>query len=173
MFHAPQRLVHESLLASAAELPDKEAVIDASERRTYAQLADAAQRFARVLQDRGLVRGDRVALHLENTVMCAETIFGVWLAGGVVTVVHPQTKTDKLAFILNNAETAFVVTEARTAGVARDAAAQAPSVRDVWTVDELPALLAAASPVVRDPGTIPNDLATLVYTSGTTGHPKG
>ena len=91
MFEAPQRLVHESLLASAAQLPDKEAVVDQAERRTYAQLADAAQRFARVLQDRGLVRGDRVALHLENTVTCAQTIFGVWLAGGVVTVVHPQT----------------------------------------------------------------------------------
>ena len=55
-------LVHESLLASAEELPGKEAIVDEYTARTYAELADDSLRFARVLQDAGLQGGDRVAL---------------------------------------------------------------------------------------------------------------
>lgn len=177
----PQRLVQDSLLASAREYPDKEAVADERQRLSYAELCDEALRFARALQDGGLRRGDRVVLFLDNSIDCVKTIFGVLLAGGVTCTVNTQTKADKLGFILRNSEATALVTEGRTADVALSAAADATTVQQIYTtaseqargltgVDEA---IAACAPAPRDPGTIPLDLATLVYTSGTTGHPKG
>ena len=87
MWEPPQRLVHESLLASAAEVPDKQAVVDEYGSRTYAELAEDAARFARLLQDSGLERGDRVALYLDNTALSASAVFGTLLAGGAFTFV--------------------------------------------------------------------------------------
>jgi long-chain acyl-CoA synthetase len=139
-------------------------------------------RFARALQEGGLRRGDRVALYQDNTADLAAAIFGVLLAGGVFTVVNPQTKADKLAYILNDSEAGFLVSEAHSAEVAATAVASAPSVKHLWATasEGVPAQFAglretidASTPDPRDPGTIPPDLATLVYTSGTTGHPKG
>jgi long-chain acyl-CoA synthetase len=177
-----QRLVHESLLESAARLPDKEAVVDEWERRSYGDLRDDALRFARHLQDAGLERGDRVALHLDNSAACATAVFGVLLAGGVSSVVNPQTKADKLGFILADAEASFLVTEGRGAAAAAAAVAAAPSVKGIFAtatedlpagIEDLRAAIASAPPEPRDAGTIPLDLAALIYTSGTTGKPKG
>jgi long-chain acyl-CoA synthetase len=173
MWEPPQRLVHESLLASAAALPDKQAVVDEYGGRTYAELADDALRFARLLQDSGLERGDRVALYLDNTALCASAIFGVLLAGGVFTFVNPQTKADKLAFILDDSEASFLVAEAHSAGIADEAAARARHVERVFTTDGFHEAIASVPAEPRAAGTIPTDLATLVYTSGTTGEPKG
>jgi acyl-CoA synthetase (AMP-forming)/AMP-acid ligase II len=145
---ATQRLVHDSLLASAAVAPGGEAVVDATDRRTYAELLDDARRVARLLQDDGLRRGDRVVIRMDNTVLAAAAIFGVWLAGGVIVVVNPQTKADKLAFIVEDSEATFVL---------------GPEV-----ADRLATVVGAPAPAA----TIPLDLAALVYTSGTTGRPK-
>ena len=97
------------------------------------QLLDGSIRFARVLQSEGLQRGDRVALYLDNTAQCAAAIFGTLIAGGAFTFVNPQTKAEKLAFILSDSEAAFLVAEAHSAAVAARAVAEAPSVRRVYS----------------------------------------
>lgn len=179
----PQRLVHESLMASARRSPDKEVLADANERLTYSELQAASLRFATLLQQGGLRRGDRVVLYLDNSATCVRTIFGVLMAGGVISVVNSQTKVDKLAFILNNCEASALVTDARVADVAAAAIARSPSVEQAYSAgdsQEVPSVLtslgeaiASTTPGLPDPGTIPSDLAALVYTSGTTGQPKG
>ena len=179
----PQRLVHESLLASARALPSKEALVDANQRPTYSELLADALRFATLLQRGGLRRGDRVVLYLDNSATCVRAIFGVLLAGGVISVVSSQTKLDKLAFILNNSEATGVVTESRSADVAAAAIARCPSVKQAYCTEGgdlgpssfigLGDAVASTAPDLRDPHIIPTDLAALVYTSGTTGRPKG
>jgi long-chain acyl-CoA synthetase len=179
----PQRLVHESLLASAQALPNKEVLADPNERLTYSELQEEALRFATLLQQGGLRRGDRVLLYLDNSATCVTTIFGVLLAGGVISVVNTQTKVDKLTFILNNCEAAALVTEARVRDVAAAAIARCSSVKQAYSAgdgEEVPSIftdlgeaIVTTLPDLRDPGTIPSDLAALVYTSGTTGQPKG
>jgi long-chain acyl-CoA synthetase len=182
MWAPPQRLVQESLLAAAEAVPDKPYVVDEYGSKTYAELLDDALRFASVLQESGLERGDRVALYLDNTAECSAAIFGVLLAGGAFTVVNPQTKTEKLTYILNDSEATFVVSESHSASIAEAAVASAPSVRGVYAVGradvpdsfvDFREAVDAAEPNPTSPGTIPQDMAGLVYTSGTTGHPKG
>lgn len=183
MWTRPQRLVQESLLVSAQAYPDKQAVADEGAALTYAELRDGALRFAAALQDGGLRRGDRVVLFVDNTLTCVKSMFGVLLAGGVISVVHSQTKVDKLAYILGNCEAAALVTEAATADIAAAALGRSPSVAQAYCAgrgDDVPSLftaledaIASAAAEPHDPGTIPLDLAALVYTSGTTGKPKG
>jgi long-chain acyl-CoA synthetase len=181
----PQRLLHESLLAAAAETPDKPALVADGRSWSYGELLDASQRLARALQDSGLERGDRVAVFMDNTAECAVSIFGALAAGGVFIVVNPQTKADKLAFILDDSEASVLLTESSLGRAWRPALEQAAwSPRAVLcagaTTDgaggaarDLDEALAGTEPEPRAVGTIPLDLAALIYTSGSTGNPKG
>jgi long-chain acyl-CoA synthetase len=162
-------LVHDSLLASAEAAPDRAAVVDEVGSRTYLQLADEALRIARLLQDEGLRPGDRVVLYLENTGRCAAAIFGALIAGGVFVVVNPQTRAEKLAVIVADSGAAFLLTEEQSA----NAVAHLGSATRVLTFASLEQALAATEPRPATPRTMPGDLAALVYTSGTTGQPKG
>ncbi len=71
-----QRLLQDSLLAAAEYAPGKVALVTAGERLTYAELLDRSLRLARALQDRGLERGDRVAIFLANGSPAVVSIFG-------------------------------------------------------------------------------------------------
>jgi amino acid adenylation domain-containing protein len=178
-----RRLLHDSLLWSAAERPDHVAVITEGERVTYAELAERARRLARGLQDRGLRRGERVAIYLENGVPTVAAIYGALLAGGSFLVINPQTKADKLTYVLADCGASAIVTDARLGKVVASVAAGLPALRTIVQVGGEPvaapgvvgyeALLAASEPAPRPAGVIPNDLAALVYTSGSTGNPKG
>jgi long-chain acyl-CoA synthetase len=182
MAFGEQRLVQDSLVAAAEAAPDKDAVVDEYGRRTYADLLDDALRFTTVLQDAGIERGDRVGLYLDNTVDCAAAIFGVLLAGGVFNVINPQTKAEKLSYILNDSEASFLVAESHSAAIAEEALASVRSVRHVYATGSADTptgfvgfrdAVQAVEPDPRPVETIPPDLAALVYTSGTTGDPKG
>ena len=117
-----QRLLHDSLLAAAEREPDKQALIVPGESATYAELLNSALAFARGLQERGLQRGERVALYMDNSLPCVTALFGTLLAGGVFMVVNPQTKEDKLAFILEDSEASILITEGSIARIAASAA---------------------------------------------------
>jgi acyl-CoA synthetase (AMP-forming)/AMP-acid ligase II len=96
-------------------------------------------------------------------------------------VINPQTKDDKLAYILNDSEASFLLSDSKLARVFGPAAAQAPSLRAVICAGPIPegvGILAwdkalNATPIYHPPGVIPVDLAALIYTSGSTGNPKG
>lgn len=178
-----RRLLHDSLLWSAAERPDHLAVVTDAERVTYAELRDRALRLARGLQDRGLRRGERVAIYAENGVPTVVAIYGALLAGGAFLVVNPQTKADKLAYVLADCTASAIVVDGRLAKTVASVAAELPSLRTIVQLEgELvatpgavayDALLAASEPEPRPTGVIASDLAALVYTSGSTGNPKG
>ena len=175
------RLLHDSLAVAAENDAAKTALVVDGRRVSYEELLDAARRFARALREQGLERGDRVIVFTDNSLPCVVSIFGTLLAGGVFVVVNPQTKADKLAYILTDSEAAFVVTEGTIARVAAEACARTPSLRaaikagggELDGMLSFEGLLAAAEPVPGDLGVIPLDLAALIYTSGSTGNPKG
>jgi amino acid adenylation domain-containing protein len=160
--------VERFLWEAARRFPDKTAVVCEGARPTYAELAERAAGLARELKRRGLRRGDRVVVFLQNSPETVISVFGVLAAGGVFSVVNPTTKADKLAYILNNARAAALITEPRLAAVASEAASHAPSVENrVVTPFDFP------GDPARPEGGIDLDLAMIIYTSGSTGFPKG
>ena len=173
MWTPPQRLLHDSLLAGASEDGAKQAVVAEDETLTYDELLDRSSRIASFLQDEGLERGDRVALFLDNTAAAPAALFGTLLAGGVFMVINPQTKADKLAYVLGDSEARFIFADAALAELAEGGRSNTPSVERVISTHELPGLLEASSPDPSPAPTIPSDLAALIYTSGSTGQPKG
>ena len=178
----PVRLLHETLLASAERVPEREGLVAGAERLAYTELLDRSLRLARALQDLGVTRGDRVAIYMDNSAGCATAIYAAMLAGGVFVVVNPQTKEDKLLYVLDDCEAAVVLTEGSLTRTALAAAAAAPSVKAVIAASPpegvegavgFEDVVASAEPEPRAVGTIPVDLAALIYTSGSTGFPKG
>ena len=182
-----QHLLPDALLGSTERAPSKVAVIVDGAAYSYEALADAAMRLAGALQHSGLKRGDRVAIYLENSWPAVVAIYGTLLAGGVITVINPQTKTEKLSYMLADSEARALVTERSLAPAFVDALRHAPNVTCVIASGALPDFpsagrrqvlgfdeaLAAGMPRSASVGVIPIDLAALIYTSGSTGSPKG
>ena len=182
----PQRLLREGLIESATRYPQKVALVIEGEEYTYGQLLDTSQRVARALLDRGVRRGDRVGVYMDNTWPCITSIYGILLAGGVFLMINPQTKADKLQYILQDSGAAFLMTDGHLARQYVKAATGLPELQGIISSGTLPdteqclVCLESFDSVVRESDplpepcfTIPNDLAALIYTSGSTGHPKG
>jgi amino acid adenylation domain-containing protein len=182
-----QRLPHDSLVHSAARVPQKTALVVDGRKHSYEELLSAAQSLAGTLQQRGLQRGDRVAIYMDNTWPAAVAIFGTLLAGGVFLVINPQTKSDKLAYILDDSGASFLLTAGQQARFFLPAVSSSKQLRGVICAGRLPESDASSGPPIesfeeviasgeglaRNPGVIPLDLAALIYTSGSTGNPKG
>ncbi len=178
-----ERLLQDSLIQHAGVDPtrDQAALVVDGRSGTFGELLDAARRLAGALHDRGVGRGDRVAIYLENSWTCSVAIFGTLIAGGVFVLVHPQTKAGKLEFILRDCGAGVLITDGPFAHVVLEAleplehppavlCTGAPSDR---RLDPFDAALAASRPLGKPPRTIPLDLAAIIYTSGSTGSPKG
>ena len=177
--------VEEFLRESARRFPDKTALVASGKRLTYREIDQLSDRLAQGLVARGIERGDRVVLFLDNSAEAVVSIFAVLKAGGVFSPVNPSTKADKLAYILDNCRGRALITQSRLAAVAADAGLAAPSVGLTVLTDteSLPSagrfvhwsqMLSESAParIAGDRG-IDVDLAMLIYTSGSTGFPKG
>ena len=178
-------LVWEFLAESAAERPDKAAVVCGQRRVTYAELDCSSGRFAEVLIDRGMMPGDRVAILAENSVEAAVAIFGVLKAGCTFLVLSQTIKADKLEFILNDCGARGVVTQPVFLNMVQEARGAAESLDLVVCCGD-PAVFESSDPPVvwfdeaeatgaadLDVMSIDADVAALIYTSGSTGFPKG
>lgn len=182
-------LVQDFLQRNAERIPDKIALRCDDQRLTYADIELMANRLANAMRARGLLRGERVAIYLHNSVEAVVAIFAVLKAGGVFVVVNRSTKRDKLIYILNNCRASALIADAPFFGssAADSVLAACPALKfsvccgrriGAPPVGSLPlldfdALQETASAQRPAPLNIDLDLACLIYTSGSTGEPKG
>src|ERR1700736_6162145 len=120
--------VEQFLRDSARRFGDKVALVAGGARMTYRELDRASDRLAGVLAARGITRGDRVIVFMDNCREAVIAIFAALKAGAVFSPINPSTKADKLAYVINNCRARALVTQDKLRAVANAALAEAPSV---------------------------------------------
>src|SRR6201996_2117993 len=140
---------------------------------TYRALDEASARVAGLLHERGLKPGDRVGIMMPNVAEVPVAYYGVLRAGGVVAPMNPLLKAREVAYYLGDSGAGLMFAWHAFADQARGGAEQAEADVIVVDADTFPDLLASVEPdfEVADAGD--EDTAVILYTSGTTGHPKG
>lgn len=147
---------------------------------SWSAFQDATERAARMLASRGIAKGDRLAVMAPNSDAWVLLFFALARIGAILVPVNPDFGVDEANFILAHADVAAVACTPETMSVARQACAGLD--RSPWfmllegrteSVAGFSELVAAvpAAPVVGTGG--PDDICLIMYTSGTTGYPKG
>ncbi len=150
---------------------------DAGQQRiTYAELWDGAARIAQSLQERGVKRGDPVAIMLPTSLDYLQSFMGVLAAGGIAVPLYPPFRLDRLAeylhrqsSILVNANARVMISMEEAVPVAAILRHTAPALEAIVTAD---GLRSGAAPLASIAGEA-RDAALIQYTSGSTGDPKG
>ena len=162
------------LTTRAATSADVVAIVSGDgEQLTYRELADRAARWAAVFTARGIGRGDRVAFLGENQPAFVEVLFGAARVGIVFVPVNTRLAAPEVAHILTDSDARLLVHDDRSAAVAVEAAGAAGDLPRLVVGSEADAALAAVEPAPETPGVGLDDPAAILYTSGTTGRPKG
>ncbi|GGZ50253.1 hypothetical protein GCM10010387_50770 [Streptomyces inusitatus] len=173
----PSVLVPEAFEAQAARTPRAVAVVADGTEWTFAELRARAAGLARRLTSRGVGPDTLVGLCVRRSADMIAAVLAVWRAGGVCVPLDPDYPSERLAFMLADASVAVVVTEEALAGRLDGSrtplmlldADDRPDAHDRTGADGRPdAGARAGSPVVRG-----DQAAYVVYTSGSTGVPKG
>ncbi|CAM2924104.1 acyl-CoA synthetase [Skermania piniformis] len=161
----------------AADEPDRIALVDPSGTEwTYAELAGAADRYARGFAERGLVAGDCVVVLLPNCADLVACYFATFESGLYIVAVNWHLTGPELGYIVSDSGAKVFVAGARFAEAAVTAADIAGiAAENRFAVGEIPGFRPLAELAAAGPGRPANRTtgAPMLYTSGTTGRPKG
>ena len=187
MITIPQRVLGEALLSAAGKNPSKTAIILKSKEYSYSCLQENAEKLSGYLIHSGIKKGDRVAVYMNNSWQSIVSVYGITLAGAVFLLINPQTKSDKLQYILNDSGSKILISESILSNELSKALGGSLTIQEVIITGEIKHIIGSpgmkkvsyedivsgVAPKVLLPKVIPNDLAALIYTSGSTGFPKG
>lgn len=178
---ASAKTIAASFSQAASQFADHPLVWDAQGPATFAEVDHAAQRVAAQLQASGVVPGDRVALYCINGLAFVQAYLAIQKVGAVLVPVNLLIGADEIAYILNDASAKALIYHAAMAEKLPAFRDQVSSVEIFCCIgaqgqqpgDALFAdWLAAGQPFI-EPQIVPTDTAAILYTSGTTGRPKG
>src|SRR5580658_6639913 len=140
---------------------------------TYRALDEASARVAGLLHERGIKPGDRIGLMMPNVAEVPVVYYGVLRAGGVVVPMNPLLKSREVAYYLGDSGAGLLFAWHAFADPARAGAEQVEAEAIIVDGASFPELLAAVGPAYEVADADDSDTAVILYTSGTTGHPKG
>jgi long-chain acyl-CoA synthetase len=165
------------LQASAADHPERPALRLDARVLSYRELDRQARSVATALRDRGLAPGSHVALMIPNVPEFTIAYFGILYAGCTVVPLNVLLSPPEVRYLLEDSESPLLVAHPLFQAPARAGAREA-GVPLVWAGGEAEggepfADLVGAAPLEGPHSTAPDDTAVILYTSGTTGKPKG
>ncbi len=163
----------DTLISSTAAGPDRAAVRLGEQVLSYRDLDNASARAAAWLARRGVRAGDRVCLMLPNMPDFVSLYYGILRAGAIVVPMNPLLKAREVSYYLTDSQAALAITARAVAGEAAEGASRAGVDLVVAGPGELAAELADCTPEPAVASRELPDTAVILYTSGTTGQPKG
>ena len=157
--------IPEMVLSAADRFGDAEAVVDGPLRFTFVEIVERIRCAAGAFADLGVAKGDRVAIWAPNSAEWIIAAFGLLTAGGVLVPVNTRFKTEEAGDIVGRSGAEAVLVQKGFLGQDYTAPAGTP------VIDLKSEFLSSGSPCERTvSGT---DIADVIFTSGTTGRPKG
>jgi acyl-CoA ligase (AMP-forming) (exosortase A-associated) len=179
-------LVHELLLASAARRPEHAAVTFGGETWSYHELTENVAAMARGLRSLGLDPADRVAIFAEKQLEVAASVLGVSAAGGAFVPINPTLRAAQAAYIFNDCAVRVLITTRARWSMMETIVADIPTLSHVFLLDGAPETAHGLGPKVAEfsallasltespaPHAADTEMAGILYTSGSTGNPKG
>ena len=183
--HTLENTIPNALSRAARKWPDRIGLVDFDRnlRVTYRQMNERANRLANALRDIGVRQGDKVAFILLNSHAIYECFFGISRIGGINVPVNYRFSPEELLYVIENSDSEVMIVEGKLMPAIEKIRERMTRIRKVIVFEplnetlagdvEYEAFLAAGEPT--DPG-VPvraHNVANIMYTSGTTGHPKG
>ena len=168
------------LKESADRMPDSVAVVVGDVQTTYRELWDQSRGYAGALRAQGVKPGDAIAILIPNVADFPRAYYGILSLGGIVVPIHALLKADEIEYVLRDSGATLLICAAPLLAEGAKGASQAgvpvlsvlaPDPLD--GIDQLEKLAAEAEPIDTYLPRQPSDTATILYTSGTTGKPKG
>ncbi|MGA2242015.1 MAG: long-chain fatty acid--CoA ligase [Verrucomicrobiota bacterium] len=159
--------------ASVEKRPDKIALYWGESEFSYATLSAQSGAVAAELTGKfGVKPSDRVGLWVKNCPEFVSSVFGILSAGGVIVPINSFFKPAEVSYIVNDSGANVLITDAELAAHAETLKAARPPL-EILRVEQFGAIGTTDSRFTVHDSLTESDLAALLYTSGTTGHPKG
>ncbi len=173
--------IQEMLSHQVVERPDRPCLVHNDRRWSYAEFAEEAERVARAFAAHGLRRGERVALLLPNCPEFLWAVFAMARTGAVFVPLNTSQTASELRYLLAHSEARFLLTTSAFAPVIEAIRSDCPDLECVVALDSEGGrgnigrneFLASGGPARGLAAASPQDLASIIYTSGTTDRPKG
>ena len=168
------------LSISTAICPDRNSLVFDGKRWTYARINERINKLANGLAKLGVGKSDRIGIIHVNCNQYVESYFAVAKLGAIFVPLNFRAKTDELAYMIANAEAKILLLGSRYLDIINDMVPQLPTVKDYISIDsdsggityyEDLINLSSSDELTCDIGD--EDITILMYTSGTTGRPKG
>lgn len=181
-------LLHQLLSESAAKYPDKEAIVFRDQSMTYAELERETNKLAHTLSGIGVDRGERVGIYMNRCITSIVAVFGILKAGATYVPIDPMSPPSRLNYIMNKCGIKFLLTfQEKLTNTERVFPENSPlesilimngsdsgsrSLGSTKLIDwqEIREAARGDAPWTN---TIDSDLAYILFTSGSTGNPKG
>ncbi len=174
-------LIHQILEYTASRLPEKPFLVEGERELTYGQTLAAARALAADLQKGGVGQGDRVALLFPNCIDFCLSYFAVLILGAVVVPLNNRLAAREFAYIVGDSGAETIIVEQQFWEAWQQFRGETPAIRRVIHsggpapegAEDIAPLIEPGPEPAGAPELAAGSLASIMYTSGTTGQPKG